>query len=127
MICPFSTRQLHRGLYYRKMTVDAPAPGLVLCMGMHSHAPSPCDIAWWHGSTGDPIDNLAGQRGLLVRAKQENSNSHESYEYDLFTIGGGSAGVRAARFSADLGMYEQMQVHSKHSGQILPCMQEMAS
>lgn len=32
-------------------------------------------------------------------------SASEEFQYDLFTIGGGSAGVRAARYSSKLGMF----------------------
>ena len=36
------------------------------------------------------------------KAKRQKPPQHQ-YDFDLFTIGGGSAGVRAARYSAGMG------------------------
>jgi alkyl hydroperoxide reductase subunit AhpF len=61
-----------------------------------------CPAGRWYQSGRIRISQHgAGRRGTALRAKH--SDSHDDAEYDLFTIGGGSAGVRAARFSADLG------------------------
>ncbi|CAE7472159.1 EMB2360 [Symbiodinium natans] len=40
---------------------------------------------------------------LTITDSRAENDSYDSYDYDLFTIGGGSAGVRLARFSAKYG------------------------
>ena len=43
-------------------------------------------------------------RKMLIDGKLDNSNQGEPhYDFDLFVIGAGSGGVRAARFSAQYG------------------------
>ena len=41
------------------------------------------------------------------KAKRQKPPQHQ-YDFDLFTIGGGSAGVRAARYSAGMGALQAM-------------------
>ena len=41
------------------------------------------------------------------KAKRQKPPQHQ-YDFDLFTIGGGSAGVRAARYSASMGELRSM-------------------
>lgn len=45
----------------------------------------------------------SGRRGFSVQALQENSTVEKEYDYDLFTIGAGSGGVRASRFASQYG------------------------
>ena len=42
-------------------------------------------------------------RGISVRASEENGGIEKEYDYDLFTIGAGSGGVRASRFASQYG------------------------
>ncbi|XP_022155799.1 glutathione reductase, chloroplastic [Momordica charantia] len=47
---------------------------------------------------------LYRHRGLVVRAESENgAEALRPYDFDLFTIGAGSGGVRASRFAANFG------------------------
>ena len=42
-------------------------------------------------------------RAMTIRSVSTNGTGDETYDYDLFTIGAGSGGVRAARQSASRG------------------------
>ena len=42
-------------------------------------------------------------RAMMIRSVSTNGTGEETYDYDLFTIGAGSGGVRAARQSASRG------------------------
>ncbi|KAI4364083.1 hypothetical protein MLD38_020220 [Melastoma candidum] len=42
-------------------------------------------------------------RGLCVRADSNGADTPRQYDFDLFTIGAGSGGVRASRFAANFG------------------------
>ena len=44
-----------------------------------------------------------GAARRCTTAARAHEGSADDVEYDLFTIGGGSAGVRAARYSAGMG------------------------
>lgn len=46
--------------------------------------------------------SLSGRAGLSTAVKASSSNGG-SYDYDLFTIGAGSGGVRGSRFAASYG------------------------
>ncbi|KAL2923050.1 Glutathione reductase chloroplastic [Bienertia sinuspersici] len=48
---------------------------------------------------------MASSRKMLIDGEQNQSNVEEDdqYDFDLFVIGAGSGGVRAARFSANMG------------------------
>ena len=45
----------------------------------------------------------SGRIGFSVQASQENGSVDKEYDYDLFTIGAGSGGVRASRFASQYG------------------------
>ncbi|CAM8888533.1 unnamed protein product [Rhodiola kirilowii] len=47
--------------------------------------------------------NGASYRRFCVRAESENGAEPKKYDFDLFTIGAGSGGVRASRFAANFG------------------------
>ncbi|KAI3951487.1 hypothetical protein MKX01_018603 [Papaver californicum] len=51
------------------------------------------------------IPNFHGGRRFSVRAEtpSENGSGDVNYDYDLFTIGAGSGGVRASRFASNFG------------------------
>lgn len=46
---------------------------------------------------------LTPRRRFSVRAESENGVEPGHYDFDLFTIGAGSGGVRASRFAANFG------------------------
>lgn len=49
-------------------------------------------------------NRLQYRRGFVVRAESENgTEALRPYDFDLFTIGAGSGGVRASRFAANFG------------------------
>ena len=53
-----------------------------------------------------PLTNnrLHCRRGIVVRSQSENGvEALRPYDFDLFTIGAGSGGVRASRFAANFG------------------------
>ena len=54
------------------------------------------------------------------QAVQASSND---YDFDLFTLGGGTAGVRASRLSASLGKHIFHLLHSRVSFSMQNCMQ----
>ena len=60
--------------------------------------------ALWHGLTHSAVNTSAGTTRVKTRssASMENGNMQNgnTYEYDLVTIGAGSGGTRASRFSA---------------------------
>ncbi|XP_043698494.1 glutathione reductase, chloroplastic-like isoform X2 [Telopea speciosissima] len=43
------------------------------------------------------------QRSFMVRAESNNGEEHRDFDFDLFTIGAGSGGVRASRLAANYG------------------------
>ncbi|KAH0978320.1 hypothetical protein GBA52_028039 [Prunus armeniaca] len=57
-----------------------------------------------HRTSISPLHHHSRRRGFSVRADSGNgAESGRHYDYDLFTIGAGSGGVRASRFAANFG------------------------
>ncbi|KAL6271528.1 hypothetical protein ACE6H2_028439 [Prunus campanulata] len=57
-----------------------------------------------HRTSISPLHHHSRRRGFSVRADSGNgADSGRHYDYDLFTIGAGSGGVRASRFAANFG------------------------
>ncbi|CAM8923127.1 unnamed protein product [Rhodiola kirilowii] len=46
---------------------------------------------------------VASYRSFCVRSESDNGTEPKKYDFDLFTIGAGSGGVRASRFAANFG------------------------
>ena len=44
---------------------------------------------------------------MLVRGEGNGANSAPQYDYDIFTIGAGSGGVRGSRFAASYGEWHR--------------------
>lgn len=57
-----------------------------------------------HRTSISPLHHHSRRRSFSVRADSGNgADSGSHYDYDLFTIGAGSGGVRASRFAANFG------------------------
>lgn len=55
------------------------------------------------GSLSQRPSSFSPRRCFAVRAESENGAEPRHYDFDLFTIGAGSGGVRASRFAANFG------------------------
>ncbi|PSS14580.1 Glutathione reductase [Actinidia chinensis var. chinensis] len=64
---------------------------------------SPLSLSTARISLSSPRSSLSHRHRFAARAESDNGAEPRRYDFDLFTIGAGSGGVRASRFAANLG------------------------
>ncbi|XP_057507803.1 glutathione reductase, chloroplastic-like [Actinidia eriantha] len=75
-----------------------------LPISLSPHSPSyPLSLSTARISLSSPRSSLSHRRRFAARAESDNGAEPRRYDFDLFTIGAGSGGVRASRFAANLG------------------------